>query len=147
MSLSFGDQVSAWARESVERLTAVRRRSIEMLGDEMATTKPQGGRVPFQSGNLARSLLASTEGMPKTSENPTAGSNVGVVTATLDLSQPIWIGYQAIYARRMNYGYVGADALGRVFNQSGHYFVEGAIESWLQIVAQAAQEVQSASMK
>ena len=49
----------------------------------------------------------------------------------------MWLGYQAIYARRQNYGSVGADKLGRGFNQAGSYFVEGAIEKGPQIVAQA----------
>ncbi|MPS98606.1 MAG: hypothetical protein E2581_08910 [Pseudomonas sp.] len=141
---AFADQLSAWGKQTEARMEAIYRRSVKLLADEMATTKPQGGRVPFETGNLARSLVASTQGMPKTSTTPTAGATVGVVIATLKLNQPIWLGYQAIYARRMNYGFVGADKLGRVFNQQGSYFVEGAIEKWPQIVAQAAKEIQGA---
>jgi hypothetical protein len=82
--------------------------------------------------------------MPSTSQSPSAGGNVGAVTATLPLTQPVWLGYQAAYARRQNYGFVGADALGRVYNQPGSYFVEGAIANWQQIVARAARELQNA---
>lgn len=138
---SFSQQVGKWASQSKERMTAVRQRSVELLGEEMAKTKPQGGRVPFQTGNLARSLLASTSGMPKASDGLYSGSNVGAVAATLAIDQPVWLGYQANYARRMNYGFVGADALGRVYNQPGHYFVEGAIANWQQIVARAISEI------
>lgn len=140
---AFADQLSAWGKQTEARMEAIYRRSVKLLADEMATTKPQGGRVPFESGNLARSLVASTQGMPKTATGPFSGSNVGVVAATLQLDQPAWIGYQAIYARRMNYGYVGADKLGRVFNQQGSYFLEYAIEKWPQIVAQAAKEMEA----
>lgn len=140
---AFADQLSAWGKQTEARMEAIYRRSVKLLADEMATTKPQGGRVPFESGNLARSLVASTQGMPKTATGPFSGSNVGVVAATLQLDQPAWIGYQAIYARRMNYGYVGADKLGRVFNQQGNYFLEYAIEKWPQIVAQAAKEMEA----
>ncbi|WP_156136084.1 hypothetical protein [Delftia sp. ZNC0008] len=125
-------------------MTAVYRRSFELLGEEMARSKNEGGRVPYKTGNLSRSILASTQGMPKTAIGPFSGSNVGVVAATLRLDQPAWIGYQAIYARRMNYGFVGADKLGRVFNQAGSHFLEGAIDAWPQIVAQAAKEIQGA---
>lgn len=141
---AFADQLTDWGKKTEDRMTAIYRRSFVLLGDEMATTKRDGGRVPFKDGHLARSLLASTEGMPKTSTTPTAGSNIGVVAATLKLGQPAWIGYTMIYARRQNYGFFGADKLGRVFNQQGSYFVEGAIEKWPQIVAQAAKEVQGA---
>lgn len=141
MAKSFSATIGKWAAETKERTTAVRRRAIELLGDEMTKTKPQGGRVPFQTGNLARSILASTTGMPRTAEGPFAGSNVGAVVATLTDNQPLWIGYQANYARRRNFGFVGADSLGRVYNESGDHFVEGAIAEWPQIVARAVAEV------
>ena len=139
---SFSKSISAWAAKAEDRTQAVYRRSVELLAEDMALTKPQGGRVPFQTGNLARSLIASTQGMPKTSATPTAANNIGAITAALSLDQSVWLGYQAIYARRMNYGFVGADVLGRVFNQQGSHFVEGAIAKWPQIVAQAAKELQ-----
>ncbi len=147
MSNSFAATVSAWAAQSEKRLEATYRRSIELLADEMRETKPNGGRLPFQTGNLARSLMASTQGMPQGAEGAAVflkDQDVGAVTATLDLDQPIWIGYQAIYARRQNYGFVGADSLGRIYNQAGSYFVEGAIANWQQIVAKAVAELQSA---
>ncbi|QRF90886.1 hypothetical protein CLH39_11870 [Alcaligenes faecalis] len=146
MSNSFVATVSAWAAQSEKRLAATHRRSIELLADEMRETKPNGGRLPFQTGNLVRSLMASTQGMPQGAEGAAVflkDQDVGAVTATLELGQPVWIGYQAIYARRQNYGFVGADSLGRVYNQAGSYFVEGAIANWQQIVAKAVAELQS----
>lgn len=142
-SLSFASIVGDWCRETPRALNAVRNISIDRLGGVMTRTRGQGGRVPFDTGNLARSLLASTAGMPMTSTARSSGGNVGAVTATLRIDQPIWLGYQAVYARRMNYGFVGADSMGRVYNQSGNYFVEGAVLQWRSIVAQAARELQS----
>jgi hypothetical protein len=83
--------------------------------------------------------------MPTTAAGPFSGSNVGAVTATLQSDQAIWIGYQAAYARRMNYGFVGADSLGRVYNQAGNYFVEGAILQWRSFVAESIREIQMAA--
>jgi len=139
--MSFASTINKWASESEERITAVRRRSVELLGDEMTRTRPQGGRVPFKTGNLARSILASTTGMPTTAEGPYPGSNLGLVAATLRNDQPLWIGYQAAYARRMNFGFVGADSIGRVYNQQGNHFVEGAVAEWPNIVARAVAEL------
>lgn len=138
---SFAAQVDSWVNKTKERQRAVYRRSVELLAEEMTTTRPQGGRVPFLTGNLARSLLASTAAMPKMAEGPYSGSNVGLVTAKLEMDQSVWLGYQAAYARRRNYGFVGADSLGRNYNESGAYFVEGAIANWQQIVNKAISEV------
>jgi hypothetical protein len=127
---AFADQLTEWGRQTEARMEAIYRRSVKLLADEMTRTKAQGGRLPVLTTALSKSLVASTQGMPKTSTTPTAGTTVGVVIATLKLNQPIWLGYQAIYARRQNYGFVGADKLGRVFNQQGSYFLEYAIEKW-----------------
>ena len=143
---SFAEQVGAWGAKTEARLTAVYRRSVEMLADEMTTTVSNGGRLPHRTGNLMRSLLASTSGMPMQGgpKELYAGSTVGVVTAGLKLGDTVFLGYQANYARRMNYGFVGDDSLGRTYNQSGFHFVETAIQKWPEIVAAAAKEIQTA---
>ena len=143
MAKPFKQLVSEWAKQSEARLTAVYRRSFELLGEEMATTVPEGGRVPFKTGNLARSVLASKDGLPEATSGPPRGSNVGLVAATLKMDETAWIGYQAVYARRMNYGFVGADSLGRVYNQEGFHFIEYAIAVWPTIVELASEDIQA----
>lgn len=135
--------IGEWAKQTQERIEAVHKRSIELLAEEMIRTKANGGRLPVDTGNLARSQLASQVAMPKTSEGPFNGSNVGAVVATMDVTKPIYIGWQTRYARRQNYGFVGADSLGRVYNQAGNYFLEGAIAQWPQLVAAAVADVKA----
>lgn len=143
-NVSFSKMIGDWAAATEERLSAVHRRSVVLLAEEMVTTKGQGGRLPFDTGNLARSLLASRHGMPSVVDSTSfVGSNVGIVAAGLLPYQEVWIGFQAAYAKRRNYGFVGADSLGRVYNESGDHFVEGAIAKWPQIVAQAVRETQA----
>ena len=144
---AFSDQLSAWAKATEKRTEAVYRRSVELLAEEMTRTKANGGRVPVDTGNLYRSLLASTAGMPKTAEGPFPGFDIGAVTATLKLNQPVWLGYQAAYAARRNFGFVGTDSLGRKYNEGGDHFVDGAIAAWPQLVAQAAKEVEAGATK
>ena len=92
-----------------------------------------------------RSLLASTSAMPSTGgpDAKYSGQDVGLVTAGLQLDQTVWLGYQAIYARRLNYGFVGQDSLGRNYNQAGAHFVEGAIAEWPSIVASAISKIKA----
>ena len=145
MAKGFAATIGAWGSSTLNRTSAIHKRSIEILAETMVNTKGNGGRLPFLTGNLARSILASTSGMPKTAAGPFSGGNVGAVVATLKLDQAIWIGFQAAYARRQNSGFVGSDSLGRKYNVSGSYFVEGAIADWPQIARRAAAEVQSST--
>lgn len=143
--MSFADLVGDWASKTQERIDAVYARSVEILGEEMSKTIPEGGKVPFLTGNLSRSLLASKEGMPNVADGPYAGSNVGLLAATLGASETVYLGYQAAYAARVNYGFIGSDSLGRTYNQSGAHFIESAVAAWPNIVSLAVKDVQGAS--
>lgn len=140
---SFAETIGKWASQTPERIEAVHKRALEKLAMEMTRTKAEGGNVPVDTGNLYRSLVASTSEMPKTSSQPAAGSNVNSVIAVLSANQPVWFGYTAKYARRRNFGFVGADSRGRVYNESGDHFVERAVAMWPQIVRESAEEVKA----
>lgn len=140
---SFAEAIGKWASATEQRIEAVHKKSLEKLAFEMTRTRAEGGTLPVATGNLYRSLTASLNGMPVTSDALAAGSNASAVIASMRTNQPIWFGYQAAYARRQNFGFVGADSLGRVYNQQGAHFVERAINMWPQIVAAAVAEVRS----
>lgn len=144
---AFSDVCGAWAKETEARLEVTWRRSIELLADELTTTVSNGGRLPHKTGNLMRSLLASTSGVPAIGSEGQrfTGHDVGVVVAGLNLGDPIYLGFQAAYARRMNYGFVGTDSLGRSYNQEGFHFVEAAIALWPTIVELAVDDVKARS--
>lgn len=141
----FHDLIDSWTKETEQRMTAVWRQSIDDLAEVMNRTRANGGRLPHLTGNLMRSLLASTSAMPATGEPGAqyAGTDIGLTTSGLQLDQTIWIGYQAIYARRLNYGFVGEDSLGRNYNQAGAHFVEGAIAEWPNIVRMAVSKIKA----
>lgn len=141
-----GIDPAIWAKEQQDNLLAVFQRALVLLGRELIRTKGDGGNLPKVTGNLARSLLAQIGGTISISDaKDFAGTDVGIIAATAVLGDTVRFGYQAAYAKRMNFGFVGADSLGRVYNQSGNHFVERAINMWPQIVDQAVQDVKNGS--
>ena len=141
----FADTVDAWTKETEQRMTAVWRQSIDDLAEVMNRTRSNGGRLPHRTGNLMRSLLASTAGPIPMGEPGAkyAGTDIGLTTAGLQLDQTIWIGWQANYAHRLNYGFVGEDSLGRNYNQAGAHFLEAAIADWPNIVRMAVSKIKA----
>jgi hypothetical protein len=129
-----------WARQTEARITAVFRGAVESLARDMTQTKPNGGRVPVKQGNLYRSLLMSTTAMPTRADSKatfTADPVFDVIG--LKIGDVVYLGYQAAHAARQNYGFVGADSLGRVYNQAGSGFLEAAHANWPSILeAEAA---------
>lgn len=132
-----------WMKASKARTRAVLRGSVELMAEEMTTTRANGGRLPHKTGNLMRSILASTVALPPMGPAGAqyTGSNVGAVVAEWDGASDIWLGYQANYAHRLNYGFVGQDRLGRVYNQAGAHFIQAAIDAWPTIVELVADDV------
>ncbi|WP_410001308.1 hypothetical protein [Rhizobium leguminosarum] len=101
--------------------------------------------MPLKTGNLRRSLMASTSDMPRIQEGKTTFSDSGIemIIAGAEIGSTIYLGFQAAYAARMNYGFVGTDALGRTYNQTGFGFVDAVAQRWPQIVTQAEAKVRN----
>ncbi|MBA9034931.1 hypothetical protein [Rhizobium leguminosarum] len=142
-NLSFAAQVSEWAKSEMERSKTVFQTAAQEVANEVRTPVAEGGRMPLKTGNLRRSLMASTADMPRIQEGKTTFSDSGIemVIAGAELGSTIYLGFQAAYAARMNYGFVGTDSLGRTFNQTGYGFVDAVAQRWPQIVIQAEATV------
>lgn len=125
-------------------MTSVYRTAAEDIAEEVSKTVAEGGKLPFRTGNLRRSLMASTVAMPLQGEAKAqfaGGDTSAIMHATLD--DTIYIGFQANYARRLNYGFVGEDALGRRYDQKGAHFIESAVDKWPEIVKAAAAKIEA----
>lgn len=139
----FTNTIAGFEKEAPDKCLAVFRHAVTLLARELIRTRDDGGALPKVTGNLARSLLAQIGSMPSEG-GPGAqfgGADVGAIVAQALVSDTIYLGYQANYARRRNYGFVGQDSLGRTYNEAGAHFVERAVEMWPELVNQAIREV------
>jgi hypothetical protein len=134
------DAVLAVYRESVQR-------TIEMAQSPVAG----GGNMPIKTGFLRASgqVVIGTE-PPSIQATPGDGKSVSydggavsLVISNANLDDTITFAYTAAYARRQNYGFVGADSLGRVYNQKGYHFVDLAAQAWPQTVDQVSREAEA----
>ncbi|QHG70159.1 hypothetical protein [Ensifer adhaerens] len=144
-NLSFAAQVSEWVKQEQAREAAVLRTAAQMVANDVRITTAQGGRMPFDTGNLKNSLMASTTAMPTVDqgekEYPDNTGSIELMIADLSIGETLYLGFQAAYGPRMEYGFVGADSLGRVYNQQGFGFVEAAAQDWPQTVKRAEEQV------
>ena len=143
--MSFSATIGEWGRAELERAEAIYQASAQTVANEVRNPREEGGRMPVITGNLRRSLMASTSEMPtiKPEQKTFTDSGVEMVIAGAELGGAVYLGFQAAYAPRMNYGFVGEDSLGRVYNQAGYGFVDAVAQRWPQIVAEAEAKVRS----
>lgn len=109
MAQSFSASVDAWTRESEARLTAVFRDAAQTVANDVREPVGAGGHMPVDTGNLRRSLMASTSEIPTISNNADqrfAGNDqqINLVIAGAEIGQTIYLGFQANYAAHMEYG-------------------------------------------
>lgn len=139
---TFSAQVSDWVKDTDKALTMVYRTAIDDMFDEIIRTKPDGGMLPIDTGNLRRSFLASTSSIPSLRPDVTDFPTVdnSLVIAGVEYGETVYAGFQAAYAARQNYGFTGQDSLGRSYNQAGNYFFDINVEKWPQFVADAERK-------
>ncbi|NTJ00351.1 HK97 gp10 family phage protein [Agrobacterium rhizogenes] len=143
-TLSFAAQIAGWAEKVPEAIEAVRNQSAADVVKEMQTLNTEGGRLPFKTGFLWASLMASTSAMPSINQNakPVEGQSysfafdsVEAVIAGSSLDDDLYFGYTAAYAGHQEYGANG---------RPPSAFVRSAVQNWDQHVNRNAEKVRKA---
>ncbi len=87
---------------------ATRAAALPVL-NQVRITVPEGGRTPYKTGTYRRSFHMET--VEKTPERCT-----------------VQVGTDSPYGKRLEYGFVGADKLGRVYNQAARPHIRPALD-------------------
>jgi len=142
--------IDAWTEKAKAAPMLVIRETIQDLNNEIVTTSPGPGnstnknpRPGEPTGFLRGSYFADVNTVPSGTgsigRNSTAAVNA--VAVLFQPGQTYVMGNTAKYARRLEYGFVGEDSLGRTYNQSGRYWVRGVLNRASVIAMEAATRV------
>lgn len=135
----FSDQVLKFNAEAKENASLILRTAVDGLHKEIARPKSSGGNLPFDTGNLGRSIEVSTTSFPEVDqeEREYTAPDVSFVLNGVEYGDPVYIGVRAVYGPVANWGFVGQDSLGRNVNRTGDFFVEKAGAKWPTLVKEA----------
>ena len=132
--------LAGWEAKVGDGLAGLARAAIQdMCEDVIDNTRVDTG---FLVANWQPSL-----GAPVLAEDVTglgngyAQSKMGMVVADIEIGDTFFFTNNASYARRREYGFVGPDSLGRVYNEPGDHMVANAIGKWDIIVEGAAKRL------
>lgn len=107
-------------------------------------------RSPFKTGFLMSSWFVTlgnpaTEGVKGVAAGAGASgvamSRMSIALLDYKLGQTVWVQNGTVYARRLEFGFVGADSLGREFNQAPRGWVRGVLAEAPAIAEAAARRV------
>jgi hypothetical protein len=101
--------------------------------------------VPVDTGFLRASLVTAVN-QPLPSPGKAAWGTSTSMQMTLSqatIGDYITAGYTAVYAMRLEYGFVGQDALGRSYSQPPRGWVRAAAMQWPQIVNRVVADLKA----
>ena len=139
-SRRFGQGVRQWAKEYEENAEAtIKRASLDFRDHLLELT-------PIDTGNLRSSLVLGLNGnLPQGPHNAYMSDDnearARAVVASMKAGDTIDYRFQAPYAHRIEFGFVGVDSLNRAYNQQGQFFIRRAGTSWNKILRRAATEL------
>ena len=144
-----GTDPVAWAMRQRDNVQNLLPRVVVAMAQLMARTIPEGGRLPIDTGNLRNSVTISATGRPNRGSGELTYSRQDFVSASQAVigTGEAWIVWRAVYAHRMNYGFVGVDSLGRYYgsaqavittgysNRAGYGFHEATMAQFPSVVS------------
>ena len=138
-SRGFLKAVNKWTKETEKRSLDAFQEGSKDFYDLLVSVTPR------DTGHLRGSLVATVNGADvaafPTNVDIGEGSGRAESYVNIDnakLGDRITYSYRATYWKRVNYGFVGLDRLGRYFSQSGQFFVERAGSQYRSVMRRAA---------
>lgn len=134
--MSFSSDLAGWVAKTKRRQEVVFVKSLQNLEEEILR------RTPVDTGFLRSSFTVSIGEPVEVDGSGVGGPNIADL-GKLDPNVPVYFGFNAAYAMRIEYGFDGEDSLGRYYYQSGVGMVRLSVQNWSTHVSQAVQEAKS----
>lgn len=159
MSGDFSRQIKDLTGKYKKRMTATMRDAVQETAAIAQKPRGDGGNMPVVTNFLRASMLGAVGTMPSgetkaakgkdyKSESDTAGDTLGVALLHWEPSkgEVFYVGWSAAYARRIEYGFYGADSLGRVYEMDdvgvlGAGYLRSATQKWSETVDSSAKKI------
>ena len=129
--MSFADQVGGFQKDVMKLVLAVFQTSVQFMAEDIAKTSP------VDTGFLRNSFNITLNSLPSIGDDGVGVAGISSVIAGLKTSDTVYLSFTASYAMRLEYGFEGKDSKGRLYNQSGRFWVRGAAQNWNSYVEQA----------
>ena len=147
MTATFSATIANWANESKDKLDLIVREATEDTVEQIGKTRASGGPMPVDTGFLRNSMAADINGngnfatvKPTTKGDKGDGTGAAEhLTSGMKAGDIVNVAWTAVYAARVNYGFVGEDSLGRNYANAGAGFLESGAARWPHFVDEAAK--------
>ena len=131
----FRAALGKWADKVGEQADGLARQVCQEMGYRVVLATPVD--TGFLRGMWQPTIGDVASFAPK-AVNMAAGPDVSLVCAGIKAGDVFNMANGTAYARRLEYGFVGKDSLGRTYNQVGRYYVRDTVAKFREVVDEAA---------
>lgn len=132
--MSFASEVGDYRKEVMKLILAVFQTSVQFMAEDIVKTSP------VDTGFLRNSFNITLNSLPSIGDDGVGVAGISGAIAGLKISDTVYQSFTASYAMRLEYGFEGMDSKGRLYNQSGRFWVRGAAQSWNSYVQKAVKK-------
>ena len=129
--MNFARQVGVFHQDVMKLILAVFQTSVQFMAEDIVKTSP------VDTGFLRNSFNITLNALPSIGDTGIGLEGISGAIAGIKLTDTVYLNFTASYAMRLEYGFEGKDSLGRLYNQSGRFWVRGAAQNWNTYVEQA----------
>lgn len=129
---TFKADISAWVSRVGDQMDALARQVCQETAQRVVLN------TPVDTGFLRGSWQPAIGSSPSRSDDDV---DIGLVLSGMRAGESFWMTNNAVYALRVEFGFVGEDSLGRYYNQPGRFYVTNTVARWQQIVADTARDL------
>lgn len=135
----FNASIRDWAARFPEKMDALARQSSQELSERVVTSTPvdTGFLRSSWQPSLGKPALAKGEAGAQAQ----ASAQVSLVITEMKAGDLYYLVNNAAYAKRIEWGFVGQDSLGRTYNQTGRHMVTDNVKRWNTVVESVAQDL------
>lgn len=129
--MNFVSQVGGFHKDVMKLILAVFQTSVQFMAEDIVKTSP------VDTGFLRNSFQITLNGLPSIGDSGIGITGISGAVVGMKISDTVYLSFTAAYAMRLEYGFEGKDSAGRLYNQSGRFWVRGAAQNWNTYVEQA----------
>jgi hypothetical protein len=140
-SRAFELKIPKWVESANGKLDAVARQTCFEMGKLVIEATPVD--KGFLRGSWQPSIGKPDGELAAINDPGGAGSlaRVSLVASQVKAGDIFYMTNGAVYAMRVEFGFVGKDSLGRTYNQTGRYYVTGTVAKFQSVVREVIADL------
>ena len=136
---TFIAELRNFAQRFPQKMDALARQTCQQVSENVIKD------TPVDTGFL-RSSWQPSIGQPESAKGSAgneaqAQAQINLTIAQMRAGQVYYLTNNAVYAKRIEFGFVGQDSLGRNFNQQGRFMVTDNVKRWPVVVESVTKDL------